>query len=68
MRGVGFLMLRRYVIVNGLTTALLYAGVWLYTPSLPGLVQSARQSFEVYAMDHALLGPVVHRIVTVSGR
>lgn len=68
MRAAGFVMLRRYLIVNGITTALLYAGFWLYTPSLSGLVQNAKQGFEIYALDSALLGPVVHRIVTVSGR
>ena len=61
-------MLRRYLIVNAVTTALLYAAFWLYAPSLSGLIHNARHGIEVYAMDSVVLGPIMHRIVLVSGR
>lgn len=61
-------MLRRYFIVNGAMTVLLYGAVWAFAPSAPHLLQSAQSSFKAFAMDNPLLQPVVHRIVTVNGR
>ncbi|PPC88591.1 MAG: hypothetical protein CTY31_01295 [Hyphomicrobium sp.] len=60
-------MLRRYVIVNGVTTLLMYAAVWAYAPHLSSLTQSLREDFDIYAMDNPMLGPIVHRIISVSG-
>jgi hypothetical protein len=61
-------MLRRYLIVNGTMTALLYGAIWAFVPSVPGLVQSAKSSFKAYAMESPMLQPVVYRIETVNGR
>ena len=60
-------MLRRYLIVNGITTALLYGAILTLVPSTPDLAQSARTSLDTLAMEMPLLGPLVHRIVLVSG-
>lgn len=60
-------MLRRYVIVNGVSTAALYAAYWAFAPNASSLVQTVRHGFDLYAMDHSFLGPIFHRIVTVCG-
>ena len=60
-------MLRRYVIVNGVVTALMYGAVWAYAPSVSSFGQTLRDGFDIYALDHALLGPVWHGIITVTG-
>lgn len=56
-------MLRRYLIVNGTMTVLLYGAVWAFAPSIPNFVQSAASTFKTYAMDSPLLRPVVYRII-----
>ncbi|ADJ23785.1 hypothetical protein Hden_1984 [Hyphomicrobium denitrificans ATCC 51888] len=56
-------MLRRYLIVNGTLTALMYGAVWAFAPSVPHLVQSAQSSFKTFAIDSPLLRPVVDRII-----
>ncbi len=56
-------MLRRYLIVNGTLTALMYGAVWASAPSVPHLVQSAQSSFKTFAIDSPLLRPVVDRII-----
>jgi hypothetical protein len=61
-------MLRRYLIVNGITTALLYAAYTSLVPSAPHMLNSARETFDTFAMQSPLLGPIVYRLVTVSGR
>ena len=60
-------MLRRYLIVNGTMTVLLYGAVWAFAPSVPHIIQSAESSFKTFAMDSPMLRPVVYRIVTVNG-
>ena len=60
--------MRKYLIVNGITTVILYAAVAAWMPSVSGLPGSLRKSFDVFAMDHAVLGPILHRLVIVSGR
>lgn len=61
-------MLRRYLIVNGVTTALLYGAFSAFVPSTPDMLQSARATFDTFAMQSPILGPLIHRIVMVSGR
>jgi hypothetical protein len=61
-------MLRRYLIVNGITTALLYGAFWAFVPSMPDMLQSARATFDTFSMQSPVLGPFLHRIVMVSGR
>ena len=59
-------MLRRYLIVNGISTALLYGVFSAFVPSMPNLLQSARATFDTYAMQSPFLEPMIHRIVMVS--
>lgn len=57
-------MLRRYLIVNGITTVLLYGAFAAFVPATPNL----RSMFNTFAMQSPVLGPVIYRIVMVSGR
>lgn len=59
-------MLRRYLIVNGVTTVLLYGALFAIIPSAPHVMQSAQATFENYFMESPMLGPLVHRIVVLS--
>lgn len=59
-------MLRRYVILNGISTAVLYAGVWAFVPSMTSVAQAASEAWETFVMGHTFLGPVLHRIITVG--
>ncbi|MBX9684028.1 MAG: hypothetical protein K2X41_09595 [Hyphomicrobium sp.] len=59
-------MLRRYLIINGITTAAFYGAYWAVVPSMATLVQSIRQGIDLYAMDHTLLGPIVYRMLTLT--
>jgi hypothetical protein len=59
-------MLRRYLIVNGFLTALLYGAVWAFAPSVPGLVRSLGATAKAVAIESPMLGPVIHRIVLIS--
>lgn len=61
-------VLRRYLIADLIFTAVSYAAFAAYAPSLSGLAQSVRSGVEIYALDSSLLGPVVHRMIIVSGR
>jgi hypothetical protein len=61
-------MLRRYLITNGIMTVLLYGAVWAFVPSVSGLAHAAGSTFQTFAMESPLLGPLIYRIVTVSGR
>lgn len=59
-------MLRRYIIVNGISSAVLYAGIWAFVPSMASVTQAASEAWETFVMGHTFLGPVLHRIITVS--
>lgn len=59
-------MLRRYLIVNGLSSAVLYAGIWAFVPTLGSLTNAVSDSWETYVMGHTFVGPVFNRIVTVG--
>ena len=61
-------MLRKYFVLNVVSTLVLYACAWTLIPSPSSIARDIRQGFDAYAMDSALLGPVIHRIVTVTGR
>lgn len=58
-------MLRRYLITNAITTALL---LWAlsFVPSVSSLKTDMLKNFDIYAMDHAVLGPIIHRFVMVG--
>ncbi len=64
---VGVDMLRRYVIVNGLSTIALYGAVSAFVPNITSLANTLRQGFDIYAMDNAVLGPIFYRLLTVTG-
>ena len=59
-------MLRRYLIVNGLSSLMIYAAVWAYVPSLASLTRSFNTTFESYVMGQTLLVPVLHRMITIG--
>jgi hypothetical protein len=61
-------MLRRYLIVNGIATALLYAAVWAFVPSVSGLSRSVGSTVRALAEDSPILGPVLNRVVTIGAR
>ncbi len=54
-------MLRRYLIVNGISTVLLYALVWAFVPSPVGVVTQVRELFQTFATEAPFLGPLVPR-------
>lgn len=60
-------MLRRYLIINAITTAIAYAGFWTFVPSGSGLAASLNSSMKQASMESPMLAPLVHRIITVSG-
>lgn len=59
-------MLRRYLIVNGTTTALLYGGIYAGVPSATHLVQSVQDVFAGYLMQSPILGPLVNKVILVT--
>lgn len=59
-------MLRRYLIINGVSTALIYAAIWMLVPSGVFSINAMHESFEAYTMESPVLSPLIHRIVTVG--
>lgn len=59
-------MLRRYLITNGISTAIMYGAYLAVVPSLPNLLSAVGQSVDAMAMESSFLGPIFHRIVSVS--
>ena len=57
-------MLRRYLIVNGATTAVLYGAIYALAPTLK--LESLRASFEDYVMESPVLGPLLNKIILVT--
>ncbi|MBS0237718.1 MAG: hypothetical protein JSR89_04780 [Proteobacteria bacterium] len=58
-------MLRRYLIVNGVTTVLLYAAIYSVTPSMKSL-EALRDSFEGFVMQSPVLAPLVNKVILVT--
>lgn len=58
-------MLRRYLVVNGTTTALLYGAIYAAVPSSLHLIRSVQNSFNGYVMQSPILGPLVNKVVLV---
>ena len=56
-------MLRRYLIVNGTMTLVLYGVFLAFAPSAPHLLQSVRATFDTFSMESPMLRPLFHRIV-----
>ena len=59
-------MLRRYLIVNGATSALLYLVMWTCVPSMAAMSQTINETWNSYVMGHTFLGPVLNRMITVG--
>lgn len=59
-------MLRRYVIVNGVSTVVLYGALWAFLPSMSSLTDALSNTLDSFVAGHTFLGPVLHRMVTVS--
>lgn len=59
-------MLRRYLILNGVSSAVLYLAVWAYVPSPSSVSRAVSSSFESYVMEHAFLGPILNRMILVG--
>lgn len=58
-------MLRRYLITNGISTALLYGGIYAAVTPAWNTLQSFRQMFDGYVMESPILGPLLNKIVIV---
>jgi hypothetical protein len=58
-------MLRRYLIVNGTTTALLYGGIYAVLPSSLDIHHSVHALFNGLVMQSPILGPLVNKVVLV---
>lgn len=59
-------MLRRYLIVNGVSTIALYAAIWAFVPSYNSVTGALSQAWQTYATEHTVLGPVLNRIFVVG--
>ncbi len=58
-------MLRRYLLVNGTTTALLYAGIYAATPSTGHVLQTVRDVCDGFVMQSPILGPLINKVVVL---
>lgn len=58
-------MLRRYLIVNGTSTALLYGAIYAALPSSLHLLETVRETFDGYVMQSPILGPIINKVVLV---
>lgn len=58
-------MLRRYLIVNGATTAVLYGAIYALAPSTKSL-ENLRATFDGYVMESPVLGPLLNKIILVT--
>ncbi|HEY8128078.1 MAG TPA: hypothetical protein VIF39_05085 [Hyphomicrobium sp.] len=59
-------MLRRYFIVNGTTTALLYGGIYTLIPSSLDVHQSVQAIFNGLVMQSPILGPLINKVILVT--
>jgi hypothetical protein len=58
-------MLRRYLIINGTTTALLYGAIYALAPSMK-MLDSLRAGFDGFVMQSPMLGPIINRVIVVT--
>ena len=58
-------MLRRYLIVNGLSTAALYLAIMAFAPA-HSVTAAFTQVFHGYVSEDAMLGPVFNRVIVVG--
>ena len=59
-------MLRRYLIVNGTTTVLLYAAIYAAMGPALHMIGSVRDVFDGYVMQSPILGPLINKIILVA--
>jgi hypothetical protein len=58
-------MLRRYLIVNGTSTAVLYGGIYAAMPSVTNTLQSVQDTFNAFVAQSPILGPLVNKVVLI---
>ena len=61
-------MLRRYLITNVITSALLYGAIWLYVPSVASVAQSFNSTLNTFVMGDIFLAPLLQGMIAVSAR
>jgi hypothetical protein len=61
-------MLRQAYAANLVVTAIAYAVVWAYAPSLPQIANSFEQGIHAYVQDNIILGPLFYRATVLSGQ
>lgn len=59
-------MLRRYLIVNGVSTVVMYGAIWAALPSLTGSLSELQATVESVVTGNSVLGPILNGIVAVS--
>lgn len=59
-------MLRRYLITNVVSTALLYSAFQAFVPSPVSFSQALNSAVEGFVMSDVFLGPVMTRVITVG--
>jgi hypothetical protein len=59
-------MLRRYLIMDVVTTAGFYVAVWAFVPSPSSMLSSVQASFESIVMGHTLLSPMIDHMIVIS--
>ena len=60
-------MLRQAYAANLIVSAIGYAVVWAYAPSLPQILTSFEQGVHAYAQDNIVLGPLFYRAMVLRG-
>ena len=60
-------MLRQAYAANLIVTAIGYAAVWAWAPSLPQIMTSFEQGLHSYAQEHMVLGPLLYRAIAPRG-
>ncbi|WP_409560650.1 hypothetical protein RLW55_11495 [Hyphomicrobium sp. B1] len=58
-------MLRRYLITNGISTALLYGGIYAAIPSIVHALGSVQDAFNGFVAQSPILAPLVNKIVVM---
>ena len=60
-------MLRQAYAANLVVSAIGYALVWAYAPSLPQIINSFEHGLHVSAQDNIVLGPLFYRAMVLRG-
>jgi hypothetical protein len=62
----GVSSLRRYLVVNGISTAALYLAIWTFLPHLGAVSNDVNQAWDGYVTGNALLAPMFNRVIVVA--